>query len=215
MENVGKRKPKGEVKFKFALNDEQKEVKPLILNSHVSVITGKAGSGKTALCTQVALDMFFNRSINRIILCRPAVSKEEIGFLPGDIKEKMDPYLQPIYDIMYALCDKTTIDNMIKSDEITIVPFAFMRGRTFLNSAIIVDEAQNLLDEQISMVVGRLGKGSKMMICGDTDQIDLKKKSDSAFSKLQEVAEKVNGMVNITLNTNNRHEILDEFYKHY
>ena len=122
-----KRKPKGPIKFKLTLNDEQKEAKKIILETPVTLLKGMAGSGKTLLACQIALDLYFQKEIEKIIISRPTVSKEEIGFLPGDLKEKMDPWLAPIYSNLYMLYTKEKIDQMIKDEELEIVPFAFMR----------------------------------------------------------------------------------------
>ena len=144
-----KRIVKNPIKFKLQLNDEQKEAKAKILENTLTLLAGKAGSGKTLLACQVALDGLMRRQYDKIIITRPTVSKEEIGFLPGDLREKMDPWIQPIYQNMYALYNKEKIEKFIEEGKIEIVPLAFMRGRTFLNSCIIVDEAQNVTHEQM------------------------------------------------------------------
>ena len=112
-----KRKPKGPIKFKLTLNEEQKEAKKIILETPVTLLKGMAGSGKTLLACQIALDLYFQKEIEKIIISRPTVSKEEIGFLPGDLKEKMDPWLAPIYSNLYMLYTKEKIDQMIKDEE--------------------------------------------------------------------------------------------------
>lgn len=210
-----KRKPKGPIKFKIQLNDEQKEAKEHILNNAVTVLKGIAGSGKTLLAVQVALDLLFKKEVDSIIITRPTVSKEEIGFLPGDIKEKMDPWLAPIYQNMYTLYDKGKIDTLVKEGTIQVLPFAFMRGNTFTNSFVIVDEAQNVTHEQMEAVLGRLGKGSRMTICGDQNQIDLRAKKDSGLSFLVRVEEVVKGFKIVTLKTNHRHEIVEPILNVY
>ena len=116
------------------------------------------------------------KEAEKLIITRPTVSKEEIGFLPGDLREKMDPWVQPIYQNMYALYDKIKVEQLIQAGQIEIVPLSFMRGRTFLDSIVIVDEAQNVTHEQMEMIVTRLGLRSKMIICGDDNQVDLKSK---------------------------------------
>ena len=122
-----KRKPKGEIKFKLSLNEEQKEAKQIVLDNPVVLLKGMAGSGKTLLACQIALDMVFKREMEKIIITRPTVAKEDIGFLPGDLKEKMDPWLAPIYSNLYLLYDKEKIDKMVTENNIEIVPFAFMQ----------------------------------------------------------------------------------------
>jgi len=210
-----KRKPKGEIKFKLSLNEEQKEAKQLILDNPVVLIRGMAGSGKTLLACQIALDLMFKREIEKIIITRPTVSKEEIGFLPGDLKEKMDPWLAPIYSNLYLLYDKDKIDKMVLENQIEIVPFAFMRGRTFPNSIVIVDECQNITHQQTEMMLGRLGKGGKMIFCGDLSQVDLKSKKDSGISFFARLEERIKGVRIISLKKNHRHEIVEEILKTY
>jgi len=210
-----KRRPKGPIKFNLQLNEEQKQAKSLILNSPITTLRGMAGSGKTLVAVQVALDLLFQKKVDKIIITRPTVSKEDIGFLPGDIKEKMDPWLAPIYHNLYALYSKEKIDKELENENIEIVPFAFMRGRTFLNSFVIVDEAQNVTHNQMETVIGRLGKASKMVICGDLAQIDLKDKRETGFSFLSRVEEQVEGFVTHTLLKNHRHDIVSPILKVY
>jgi len=205
---VSKRRPKGPIKFNVALNDEQKQAKALILNSPITVLKGMAGSGKTLIATQVGLDLLFRKEVDKIIITRPTVSKESIGFLPGDIREKMDPWLAPIYHNLYMLYNKDKVDKELEKGTIEIVPFAFMRGRTFVDSFVIVDEAQNVTHPQMETVIGRLGKGSKMVICGDIAQIDLKDKRETGFSFLARLEEQVEGFVTHSLQQNHRHNIV-------
>ena len=210
-----KRKPKGPIKFKITLNEEQKEAKAKILDNTLTLLAGKAGSGKTMLACQIALDKLFMKEADKIIITRPTVSKEDIGFLPGDLREKMDPWVQPIYQNMFALYDKVKIEKLIEDGKIEIVPVSFMRGRTFLDSVIIVDEAQNVTHEQMEMIVTRLGLRSKMIICGDDHQVDLKSKRDSGFRFLYTAARRVKNMAAITLMKNHRDPIVDNLIEVY
>ena len=212
---VEKRRPKGPIKFKIQLNGEQKEAKSKILNNTVTLLAGSAGSGKTLLACQIALEKLFTRECDKIIITRPTVSKEEIGFLPGDLREKMDPWVQPIYQNMYTLYDKTKIEKLISDGQIEIVPVSFMRGRTFLDSVVIVDEAQNVTHEQMEMIVTRIGLRSKMIICGDDHQVDLKRKADSGFRFLYSAARKVKNMCAISLKTNHRDSIVEDLINLY
>jgi phosphate starvation-inducible PhoH-like protein len=206
---------KNPIKFKIQLNEEQKQAKEKILNHTLTLLAGKAGSGKTLLACQIALDGLLRRHYDKIIITRPTVSKEEIGFLPGDLREKMDPWIQPIYQNMYALYDKEKIEKLIEDGKIEIVPLAFMRGRTFLDSCIIVDEAQNVTHEQMEMIATRIGLKSKMIICGDDYQVDLKSKRESGFKFLYSATFKVKNMVGITLLKNHRDPIVDELIEIY
>lgn len=218
MEKSDSKKPKGEIKFQLTLNDEQKEAKRVILDSPITVLKGMAGSGKTLLACQIALDMLFKKEVTKIVITRPTVSREEIGFLPGNMKEKLDPWLAPIYANLYMLYNKEKIDQLLEEGIIEVLPFAFMRGRTLVNAFIIVDEAQNVTNPQTEMIMSRLGLGSKMVICGDTSQIDLKNKKESGMGFFQHLEDRVKGFKIITLKANHRHPIVPEIlniYKEY
>tara|TARA_R110000796_G_scaffold61103_3_gene141513 strand:+ start:294 stop:1031 length:738 start_codon:yes stop_codon:yes gene_type:complete len=206
---------KNPIKFKIQLNDEQKLAKQNILDHTLTILAGRAGSGKTLLACQVALDGIFRKQYDKIIITRPTVSKEEIGFLPGDLREKMDPWIQPIYQNMYALYDKVKVEKLIEDGKIEIVPLAFMRGRTFLDSCIIVDEAQNVTHEQMEMIATRIGLRSKMIVCGDDHQVDLKSRRESGFRFLYTSARKIKKMCSITLLTNHRDPIVDDLIEVY
>jgi phosphate starvation-inducible protein PhoH and related proteins len=210
-----KRKPKNPIKFKIELNPEQKEAKSKILHNTVTLLAGSAGSGKTLLACQIALEKLFMKECDKIIITRPTVSKEEIGFLPGDLREKMDPWVQPIYQNMYMLYDKVKIEQLITGGQIEIVPVSFMRGRTFVDSFVIVDEAQNVTHEQMEMIVTRLGLRSKMIICGDDHQVDLKQKRDSGFRFLYTAAKKIKNLEAISLKTNHRNPIVEDLINLY
>ncbi len=210
-----KRIIKNPIKFKIPLNEEQKQAKEEILKNTLTILAGRAGSGKTLLACQIALDGLLRRHFEKIIITRPTVSREEIGFLPGDLREKMDPWVQPIYQNMYALYDKEKVEKLIEDGKIEIVPLAFMRGRTFLDSCIIVDEAQNVTHEQMEMIATRIGLRSKMIVCGDDYQVDLKTKRDSGFRFLYTAARKIKNMIGITLKQNHRDPIVDDLLQMY
>lgn len=213
--NKSKRKPKTPIKFKYQLAEDQKEAKALILRSEITILRGKAGSGKTLLGVQTALDLLFTRQVEKIFIARPAVSKEEMGFLPGDIREKMDPWLAPVMNNMYDVYGKEKIEKCIEEGTIEIAPLAYMRGRTFAEAFVVVDECQNITDEQMHMVVTRLGKESKMVLCGDLDQCDLPRGQKTGLEKLRAIVEKVEGMSEFTLQTNHRAPIVKEILEHY
>ena len=210
-----KRQPKNPINFHIQLNDEQKEAKSKILDNTVTLLAGSAGSGKTLLACNVALDGLFRRQYDKIIITRPTVSKEDIGFLPGDMREKMDPWVQPIYQNFYTLYGKDRMQKYFDDEKIEIVPVSFMRGRTFLDSMIIVDEAQNVTHEQMEMIVSRIGVRSKMIICGDDHQIDLKKRSDSGFRFLYKASKKVKNLEAVKLMTNHRDPIVEDILEYY
>ena len=212
-QNIEKVPPKGSVRFSLSLSPEQKSAKQAILHHPYNFIVGKAGSGKTLLACQVALDMFFKRMINKIIITRPTVSTEDNGFLPGSEKEKMEPWLVPIRSNMRKIYNKPLIlDKMEKDESIELVSLAHFRGRTFENSIIIVDEFQNLTRAQFKMALGRLGKGSTMIFCGDNQQIDLKDKNYSAIHDLPKIDDSLYVYKRV-LQDNHRHEAIDEVFE--
>lgn len=209
-ENIEKKSPKGAIKFSLTLSDEQKSAKAEILKYPFNFIVGKAGSGKTLLAVQVGLDMFFKRKYNKIIITRPTISTEDNGFLPGSEKEKMEPWLVPIRSNMRKIYNKPEIlDKMENEESIELVSLAHFRGRTFDNSIVIIDEFQNLTRAQLAMVLGRLGKDSMMMLCGDNQQVDLKDKNYSAIHEMAKLlgSKYVNKVI---LEDNHRHEALNE-----
>ena len=205
------------IKFQITLNEEQKNAKSIILQNSITYIAGKAGSGKTLVSCQVALDLFFKKQVKHIIITRPAVEAgEKLGFLPGGMEEKLDPYVQAIYQNFYSLYKKDKIDNMIKEGSIQIKPFAYMRGSTFCEAVIIVDEVQNTTESQVKMVLERLGKGSKMMLCGDINQIDLGRGITSGIKFLDFLQEKeLKNYTKIVLKTNHRDPIVEEILNLY
>lgn len=215
LSNLDKRKPKSPVKLQVELNDEQREAKAIIYENPITLLKGFAGSGKTLLACSVALDMFFKRQVEKIVITRPTVSKEDIGFLPGDMKDKMDPWLAPIYANLFALYNKSAIEKMVQDGDIEVVPFAFMRGRTFLNTFVLVDECQNITHTQTEMMIGRLGKESKIVFCGDIAQTDLKNRKDSGVGFFTRLEETVKGVRIVTLKTNHRHPIVEPVLKVY
>ena len=212
-QNTAKKPPKGSIRFSLSLSPEQKSAKQAILHHPYNFIIGKAGSGKTLLACQVALDMFFKRMINKIIITRPTVSTEDNGFLPGSEKEKMEPWLVPIRSNMRKVYNKPLIlEKMEKEEQIELCSLAHFRGRTFENSIVIVDEFQNLTKSQFKMALGRLGKGSTMIFTGDNQQIDLKDKNYSAIHDLPKIDDSLYVYKRI-LQDNHRHETIDKVFE--
>jgi phosphate starvation-inducible PhoH-like protein len=165
-------------------SEKQKNYVHALKESEIIISTGPAGTGKTFLAVAVALTMLLEKKIERIILSRPAVEAgERLGFLPGDMREKVDPYLRPLYDSLYDLLDYEKIQKKIEVGDIEIAPLAFMRGRTLKNSFAILDEAQNATDTQIKMFLTRIGENSKIVINGDPSQVDLPNKSLSGLNR--------------------------------
>jgi len=169
-------------------SEKQKKYVRALRESDVTISTGPAGTGKTFLAVAIALTMLLEKKIEKIILSRPAVEAgERLGFLPGDMREKVDPYLRPLYDSLYDLLDFEKIQKKIEIGDIEIAPLAFMRGRTLKNSFAILDEAQNATDTQIKMFLTRIGENSKIVINGDPSQIDLPNKSLSGLNRSKKI----------------------------
>ena len=167
---------------------KQKEYVKALKKNQIIMSLGPAGTGKTYLAVAVALTMLLEKKVDRIILSRPAVEAgERLGFLPGDLKEKIDPYLRPLYDSLHDLIDYDKIQKKIETGEIEIAPLAFMRGRTLKNSFAILDEAQNATETQIKMFLTRIGENSKLVVNGDPSQIDLPNKRQSGLAKAQSI----------------------------
>ena len=165
-------------------SEKQKNYIRALKESDIVISAGPAGTGKTFLAVAVALTMLLEKKIEKIILSRPAVEAgERLGFLPGDMREKVDPYLRPLYDSLYDLLDFEKIQKKIEVGDIEIAPLAFMRGRTLKNSFAILDEAQNATDTQIKMFLTRIGENSKIVINGDPSQIDLPNKTMSGLNR--------------------------------
>lgn len=216
VDKSAKRRPKNDIRFQVQLNEEQKEAKSVILNNKITVLKGQAGSGKSLIAAQVALDLLFKRDVEKIILTRPAVtSGEEIGYLPGDKDAKLAPYTAAIYDNMYRLYSKDKIDKEIADGNIEVIPLAFMRGRNLTNCCVVVDEGQNITHRQMELVLGRICHGSRMIICGDTAQIDLKDKKISGFNFISTNFRDVPGFAVVTLKTNHRDPIVEHILEIY
>ena len=215
MDNTLKRVPKNPITFKLPLTAEQKEAKRVVLDNKITVLTGIAGTSKTFLSVQIALDQLFKREVNRITIMRPTVASEDIGALPGTVDEKMAMWMIPIVENMYIMYDKVKIDKMLKEGEIRMLPLQFTQGITFSNEFVILDEAQNATVEQTSMVLTRLGKKSRMVLAGDPKQIQLKNKSTSGLQRLLNLVGNVKNLGGVTLLENHRDDIVKEIVEKY
>ena len=172
----------------IARSEKQSEYIKALKENDIVMSLGPAGTGKSFLAVSVAVTLLMEKKIDRVILSRPAVEAgEKLGFLPGDMKEKVDPYLRPLYDALYELFGVDKIDKKIETGEIEIAPLAFMRGRTLKNCFAILDEAQNATETQIKMFLTRIGENSKLVVNGDPSQVDLINKSHSGLIKSKNI----------------------------
>ena len=199
-------------------SEKQKDYVRALRQKDIIISAGPAGTGKTFLAVAVGLTMLLEKKIERIILSRPAVEAgERLGFLPGDMKEKVDPYLRPLYDSLYDLFDFEKIQRMIEIGDIEIAPLAFMRGRTLKNSFAILDEAQNATDTQIKMFLTRIGENSKIVVNGDPTQIDLPNKHMSGLAKSKELLGHLNEISVVDFDHSDvvRHPLVSKIVKAY
>ena len=172
----------------IARSEKQSDYIRALKEKDIVMSLGPAGTGKSFLAVSVAVTLLMEKKIERVILSRPAVEAgEKLGFLPGDMKEKVDPYLRPLYDALYELFGADKIDKKIETGEIEIAPLAFMRGRTLKNCFAILDEAQNATETQIKMFLTRIGENSKLVVNGDPSQVDLINKSHSGLIKSKNI----------------------------
>ena len=177
----------------IARSEKQSDYIKALKENDIVISLGPAGTGKSFLAVSVAVTLLMEKKVERVILSRPAVEAgEKLGFLPGDMKEKVDPYLRPLYDALYELFGADKIDKKIENGEIEIAPLAFMRGRTLKNCFAILDEAQNATETQIKMFLTRIGENSKLVVNGDPTQIDLINKAQSGLLKSKEILKNIN-----------------------
>ena len=197
---------------------KQKEYVRALKTNQIVMSLGPAGTGKTYLAVAVALTMLLEKKVERIILSRPAVEAgERLGFLPGDLKDKIDPYLRPLYDSLHDLLDYNKIQRKIETGEIEIAPLAFMRGRTLKNSFAILDEAQNATAIQIKMFLTRIGENSKLVVNGDPSQIDLPNKKQSGLIESQKILKEIKeiSIINFDHNDVIRHPLVTKIVEAY
>ena len=189
-----------------------------VRNNDIVFSVGPAGTGKTYLAVAFAVSALENREIDRIVLCRPAVEAgENLGFLPGDLKEKVDPYLTPLYDALRSMMPSTRLKPLLSNNTIEIIPLAYMRGRTLNNAFMILDEAQNATTTQMKMFLTRLGVNSKTIITGDVTQVDLPKKSESGLIQVIDLLKKIDGIEFCMLSPSDvvRHKLVKDIIKAY
>ncbi len=202
----------------IARSEKQSEYIKALKENDVVISLGPAGTGKSFLAVSVAVTLLMEKKIDRVILSRPAVEAgEKLGFLPGDMKEKVDPYLRPLYDALYELFGSDKIDKKIEAGEIEIAPLAFMRGRTLKNCFAILDEAQNATETQIKMFLTRIGENSKLVVNGDPSQIDLINKSQSGLVNTKNILKDLKEIKIIEFDHNDvvRHPLVSKIISAY
>ena len=196
----------------------QKKYCSMIAKNTITVGVGPAGTGKTYLAVAMAVTAFRSKQINRIILTRPAVEAgEKLGFLPGDLQSKVDPYLRPLYDALFDMLGAETYQKYVERGNIEVAPLAYMRGRTLDDSFIILDEAQNTTREQMKMFLTRLGFNSKMVITGDITQIDLPNGAKSGLKDCMKILRNIEGIGQCTFDEKDvvRHKLVQDIIKAY
>ena len=202
----------------IARSEKQSDYIKALKENDIVISLGPAGTGKSFLAVSVAVTLLMEKKVDRVILSRPAVEAgEKLGFLPGDMKEKVDPYLRPLYDALYELFGADKIDKKIENGEIEIAPLAFMRGRTLKNCFAILDEAQNATETQIKMFLTRIGENSKLVVNGDPSQIDLMNKSQSGLIKSRNILKDLNEIKIIEFDHNDvvRHPLVSKIIRAY
>jgi len=202
----------------IARSEKQSEYIKALKENDIVLSLGPAGTGKSFLAVSVAVILLMEKKIDRVILSRPAVEAgEKLGFLPGDMKEKVDPYLRPLYDALYELFGADKIDKKIETGEIEIAPLAFMRGRTLKNCFAILDEAQNATETQIKMFLTRIGENSKLVVNGDPSQVDLINKSHSGLVKSKNILKHLKEIKIIEFDQNDvvRHPLVSKIIRAY
>ncbi|MFW6130866.1 MAG: PhoH family protein [Atribacterota bacterium] len=196
----------------------QKQIVEKINNNDVLFVIGPAGSGKTYLAVALAISSLRKKEVDRIILIRPAVEAgESLGFLPGDLMEKIDPYFRPLYDAIYEMMPSDKFQNYLDRGIIEIAPLAYMRGRTLNNSFIIMDDAQNTTLGQMKMFLTRFGFGSKIIVTGDITQVDLPQKTNSGLVRISRILKDINGIEFVYLEKKDvvRHKLVREIIRAY
>lgn len=202
----------------YARSIGQKNLLKAFFENEIVISVGPAGTGKTFLAVAYAISLLEKHEIEKIVLCRPAVEAgENLGFLPGDLRDKIDPYLAPLYDALNDLLPKNKVQTLINNKIIEIIPLAYMRGRTINSAAMILDEAQNASPIQMKMFLTRLGIESKAVITGDISQIDLPKKTNSGLVEVLKILKNIKniGIIRLSESDVTRHEIVKDIINAY
>ena len=216
MSDQTKKVRRGDIKYKVQLNEEQKEGKRVIIDNQITIVTGQAGSGKSLLCAQVALNFLHDGLVEKIYNTRAAIEVgTSLGFLPGDLKGKFDPYMEAFVENLYKCYDEALINKKIEEKKILAMPVQFVRGKT-VDDILIIEEAQNLSKHEMLALVTRLGKTGKIIINGDNEQQDIND-SYNGLKWIIELSKHISGIKHVKLKENHRSglvgEILDYHYK--
>jgi phosphate starvation-inducible PhoH-like protein len=201
------RERKGEIKYNITLNEEQKEAKQLIIDNQIVIVTGRAGSGKSLICAQAALDFLMKKQCDHVYVTRATIEVGgSLGFLPGDLEDKFNPYLEAFQENLEKCYDKVKIGELVKNKKITAYPVQFIRGKT-IDDVLVVEEAQNLTKGEMLAILTRLGKTGKIIINGDNEQKDIKE-SYTGLSYAIELSKKIEGIEWIKLKANHRSDLV-------
>jgi len=198
---------KSEVKYNVTLNEEQKFAKDLIINNQIVIVTGRAGSGKSLICAQTALDFLMTKQIDHLFITRATIEVgESLGFLPGALEDKFNPYLEAFQENLEKCYDKVKIQELVKTKKIVAYPVQFIRGKT-IDDVLVVEEAQNLSKGEMLAILTRLGKTGKIIINGDNEQKDIKE-SYTGLSYAIDLSKKIEGIEWIKLKSNHRSDLV-------
>jgi phosphate starvation-inducible PhoH-like protein len=202
------RERKNDIKYKITLNEEQKEAKRMILENQIVVITGRAGCGKSLVSAQCALDFLFKKQVEQILVTRAAVEVgHSLGFLPGSLNEKFDPYLEAFQENLIKCYDKVKVEELISSKKVNALPVQFIRGKT-VDDVLVVEEAQNLTKAEMLAIITRLGKNGKIIINGDLEQTDIRGTGDNGLSYVIGLSKKIPEIQYIKLKHNHRSDLV-------
>ena len=218
MEQQYRKERKNKITLDIHLNEEQKEAKAELFNHDIAIVTGKAGTGKSLLCAHTAMDLFLNHGYNKIIIARPYVLDEDWGHVPGDKDEKFAGIMAAIYENFGRVYGKTAdkkkkLEKYMEDKDIELVPIAYMKGRTFMDSIILIEEAEDVTPKQMKLILTRLGKGSKILINGDLAQTSVKGRS--GLENLFQAEPNIERMCHVSLETNHRASIVKDVLKYF
>jgi phosphate starvation-inducible PhoH-like protein len=201
------RERKSDIKYNVTLNEEQKQAKQLIIDNQIVIVTGRAGSGKSLICAQAALDFLMKKQCNNIYVTRATIEVgNSLGFLPGDLQDKFNPYLEAFQENLEKCYDKMKIQELVKNKRVVAYPVQFIRGKT-IDDVLVVEEAQNLSKNEMLAILTRLGKTGKIIINGDNEQKDIKE-SYTGLSYAIDISKKIEGIEWIKLKSNHRSDLV-------